>query len=133
MNIMAGGKMGKKAKILIVDDDQGVQNLLLKFFKKKGYTDIRDAATGKEAILKVQEDIPNVVLLDLKLPDMDGKEVLLKIKEINKDIPVIIITGYADLEVARNILKEGACDFVVKPFDLDYLEKSVLTKTFFLE
>ena len=127
------GKIGKKAKILIVDDDQGIQNLLLKFFKEKGYTDIRDAATGKEAILKVQEDIPNVVLLDLRLPDMDGREVLVKIKEINKDIPVIIITGYADLEIARNILKEGACDFVVKPFDLDYLEKSVLTKTFFLE
>ncbi len=126
-------KIGKKAKILIVDDDQGVQNLLLRFFKKKGYTDIRDAATGKEAILRVQEDIPNVVLLDLRLPDMDGREVLLKIKEINKDIPVIIITGYADLDIARNILKEGACDFIVKPFDLDYLEKSVLTKTFFLE
>ncbi|MEA3432484.1 MAG: response regulator, partial [candidate division WOR-3 bacterium] len=87
---------------------------------------MRDAATGKEAILKVQEDIPNVVLLDLRLPDMDGREVLLKIKEINKDIPVIIITGYADLEIARNILKEGACDFVVKPFDLNYLETSVL-------
>ena len=57
-----------------MDDDQGVQNLLLKFFEKKGYTDIRDAATGKEAILKVQEDIPNVVLLDLRLPDMDGRE-----------------------------------------------------------
>ena len=89
---------------VLLDDDQGVQNLLLKFFEKKGYTDIRDAATGKEAILKVQEDIP-----------------------------VIIITGYPDLEIARNILKGGAYDFIVKPFDLDYLEKSVLTKTFFVE
>ncbi|PIP14128.1 MAG: hypothetical protein COX49_00270, partial [bacterium (Candidatus Stahlbacteria) CG23_combo_of_CG06-09_8_20_14_all_40_9] len=87
----------------------------------------------KEAILKVQEDIPNVVLLDLKLPDMDGRQVLLKIKKINKNIPVIIITGYADLEIARNILKEGAYDFIVKPFDFNYLETSVLTKTFFLE
>ena len=125
--------MGRKAKILIVDDDEGVQDLLSKFFKKKGYTDVRSATTGKEAILKVQEDIPNVVLLDLRLPDMDGRQILLKIKEINKDISVIIITGYADLEIARNILKEGAYDFIVKPFDLNYLEKSVLTKTFFLE
>jgi len=73
------------------------------------------------------------VLLDLKLPDMDGRQVLLKIKKINKNIPVIIITGYADLEIARNILKEGAYDFIVKPFDFNYLETSVLTKTFFLE
>ncbi len=127
------GKIGKKAKILIVDDESGIRNLLLKFFKMKGYTNVRDAATGKEAISKVQEEIPNVVLLDLRMPDMDGKEILHKIKEIDENIPVIIITGYPDLDIARNILKEGAYDFIVKPFDLDYLEKSVLTKTFFLE
>lgn len=125
--------MGGKAKILIVDDDQGVRNFLSKFFKKKGYTDVRDAATGEEAILKVQEEIPSIVLLDLKLPDMDGRQVLVKIKKINENIPVIIITGYTDIDIARNILKEGACDFVVKPFDLNYLETSVLTKTFFVE
>ena len=125
--------MERKAKILICDDDPDVRDLLLRFLKKKGYTNIREAKTGEEVVLMVKEEIPNLILLDLRLPGIDGREALLKIKEIDENIPVIIITAYPEIEIARNILKEGAYDFIVKPFDLKYLEASVLSKTFFVE
>jgi DNA-binding NtrC family response regulator len=116
-------------RILIVDDDPSVTDFLLRFLKQKGYQEVQAVDTGQKALelLKTGKDI-KLIFLDVKLPGMDGIEVLRKIKELNKDAGVIMITGFPDEEIAKRAMKEGAFDYIIKPFDLAYLELSMLTK-----
>lgn len=115
-------------KILIVDDDKSVRDFLEIFLKRKGYANIQSVDTGIAAIDIVSKEDVKLVLLDIKLPGMDGFDVLRQIKKIKKDVGVIMITGHPDQEKAKEAIKDGAYDFIVKPFDLKYLELSVLTK-----
>jgi two-component system response regulator HydG len=103
------------AKILIVDDDIMVCRLLDHFLKKKGYT-TNYFTNGKKAIEDLKKDPVDLVFCDYRLPDTDGKEMLMKIKEINSDIQVIIITAYADIKKAIDIIKSGAFEYITKPF-----------------
>ncbi len=123
-------KVSKENKILIIDDDDSVRSFLELFLRKKGYTQVLLASTG-EAGLKVlaEEDKVGIILLDVMLPDINGLELLRKIKRIIKrDIGVIMITGYPDEDKAKEAISEGAYDYIIKPFDLAYLELSLLTK-----
>jgi two-component system response regulator (stage 0 sporulation protein F) len=120
--------MGKETKFLIVDDDKGVRYFLTRFLKQKGYKEVQSAATGKEALKIIDEDRIKIVLLDIRLPGMDGVEVLRKIKARDKDIGVIMITGFPDEKIGQQCLELGASDYIMKPFDLAYLELNVLTK-----
>jgi len=115
-------------KILVVDDEPAICNMLKKFLTKKGYkADI--ALSGEEAVKKVKKDKPHVVLLDIKMPGMDGVEVLKKIKEIDKKIPIVImVTAVADDELGRICLEMGAVDYITKPLGLDYLENVLIIK-----
>ena len=126
---MPGNKLYSTVKILIVDDDTSVMTFLNNWLEAKGYRQILSAKTGEEAlkIIRKEKDI-NLVLLDIRLPGIDGIEVLRRIKKINKDIGVIMITAFADEQAAKAAVKEGAYDYIMKPFDLAYLELSVLTK-----
>jgi DNA-binding NtrC family response regulator len=117
-----------ETKILVVDDDKAVRDFLGRFLKTAGYTQIFLAADGQEALDAIKKDDIRLVLLDIKLPGMNGIEVLKKIKEINKNIGVIMITGFPDESLAEEAMKQGAYDYIVKPFDLAYLKLSVLTK-----
>jgi DNA-binding NtrC family response regulator len=117
-----------KDKILIVDDDVSVNDFLVRFFKLKGYTWIESVDRGKKALEIIEKEEVKLVLLDIKLPDIDGIEVLRKIKQIRKDIAVIMITGFPEEATAKEALKLGAYDYIMKPFDLAYLELCVLTK-----
>ena len=117
----------KELRILVVDDDPEVLNLLSDFLTKKGYK-ISLASNGEESLSKVKSEKPHMVLLDIKMPGMDGFEVLRKIKEDEPSLSVIMITGVQDMETARKALQMGACDYITKPFNLDYLETSVLSK-----
>lgn len=119
---------GIKNKILIVDDDESVNNFLMKFLRSKGYVSIQSAASGKDALEVIKKEDIKLVLLDIKLPDMNGIEILRKIKEIKKDINVIMITGFPDEATAKEAVKLGAYDYIMKPFDLAYLELCVFTK-----
>ena len=119
---------GKDKKILVCDDDKAVSNFLGRFLKKEGYIQVDIALSGEEALEKISKDRYQLVLLDIKLPGIDGIEVLRKIKEINKDIGVIMITGFPEESIAQEAMKEGAYDYIIKPFDLAYLKLSVLTK-----
>src|SRR3989338_221817 len=114
--------------ILIVDDDPNVRDFLKLFLKFKGYRDVRTADKGQDALEAVKKEDLRLVLLDIMLPDLNGVEVLRQVKETNPDVSVIMITGYPDEEKARELLKQGAYDYIVKPFDLNYLELSVLSK-----
>lgn len=106
-----------KVTILIVDDEENILEFLNEALKDE-YLIIK-AKNGKEALKKVSEFYPDVVLMDYKMPGMDGMEAFLKIKEIDKDLPVILMTAYGTSSIAIQAMKEGAYDYVTKPLDLD--------------
>ena len=106
------------AEILIVDDNADIRNILNEMIIDAGYK-TRVAANYNQALSEIDKKIPDVAILDVKLDkgDNDGIELLSHIKSKNKDVPVIIITGHANIEMAVNSLKHGAFEFVEKPFD----------------
>ena len=115
-------------KVLIVDDDKSVRDFLERFLKQKGYLWVQSVKAGQEALDIIKKEDIKLVLLDIKLPGMDGIEVLRKIKELKKDTEVIMITGFPEEATAKEALKLGAYDYIMKPFDLAYLELCVFTK-----
>ncbi len=106
--------------ILLVDDQDTIRFFLEKTLRQEGY-DAVTARTGAEAIEKVHQTMPDLVLLDLKLPDIDGLEVLRRIKESFPEIGVVMITAFGDIETAVRAMKQGAYDFVSKPINLEQL------------
>jgi len=109
-----------KPVILLVDDEDTIRLFLEKTLRDEGYEAIT-AATGTEAIEKAREALPDLVLLDLKLPDMNGLEVLKIIKDEIPDICIIMLTAFGDIETAVSAIKSGAFDFVSKPVNLEQL------------
>ena len=112
--------------ILIVDDEQDICDVLTMFLKKEGY-ETDTAKLGRDAVSKFQEKKPSLVFLDIKLPDIDGIEVLKKIKEINAETPVIMITAFRDAERVVSAFRLGAYDCIFKPFDFKYIKTAMLT------
>lgn len=106
--------------ILLVDDQDSIRFFLEKTLAQEGY-EAHTAKAGAEAIELAQKIIPDLILLDLKLPDMDGLEVLKRIKAIFPEICIVMITAFGDIETAVEAMKEGAYDFVTKPINLDQL------------
>jgi len=106
--------------ILVVDDNENMQFILTNILREKGY-EVECVGNGLDAIKKVKVRIPDLVLLDIRLPGKNGLEVLKKFKEINKDIIVIMITAYGDVKSAVKTIKAGAYDYITKPFDNEEL------------
>src|SRR5688572_6330245 len=102
------------AKILIIDDEKDLCLVLNRFLSKHGYQVI-EANKGRKAIELLSDEKPDLILCDFKLEDMDGTSVLKAIKEINPDIPVIIITGYSNIKTAVEVMRLGAIDYITKP------------------
>ncbi len=109
-----------KSVILLVDDQDTIRFFLEKTLVQEGYEAI-SAKNGTEALEIVQQHLPDLVLLDLKLPDISGLEVLKRIKETFPEICVVMITAFGDVETAVSSMKGGAYDFVSKPINLDQL------------
>lgn len=109
--------MSHKAKILVVDDEDALRTVLSAELGSEGY-DVATAADGVEAVGMLQKNRYNLVLLDIKMPNMNGFEVLKIIKEKHPGTKVIMLTGFADLKNAIESKKLGAEDFVSKPYDL---------------
>jgi two-component system response regulator HydG len=112
--------MNAKANILIVDDEAVVRDSLGKWFTEEGYN-VDTAMSAKEALLKLPAERWDLALLDIKMPGMDGLELQRKMRETHPEIIIIIMTGYASVETAVQALKEGAYDYITKPFDPDDL------------
>ncbi len=110
--------------ILIVDDEFSVRDCLLSWFRKDGFR-TATAENASEALRELQEGTWDIVLLDIKMPGMDGIELQRRIHEIDPDIVVIMITAYASAETAVQALKQGAFDYVTKPIDPDDLSHLV--------
>jgi signal transduction histidine kinase len=113
-----------RRRILIVDDDPEITKMLSFALRDQRY-EVAVADTGRMAIQKIQSDSSEIVLLDLNLPDVDGKEILRKIKEIDEDVATIVITGYGGQKIATDLMKAGAVDFISKPFDIEILLKAI--------
>jgi len=103
-------------KILVVDDEADMRWILTNVLKKEGYRVI-SADDGKKAVQKVIENDPDIILLDIRMPEMDGIQVLEKVRELNPSTPVIIITAFTDIKNAVRAMKLGAYDYLIKPFD----------------
>ncbi len=110
-----------KYNILIVDDEAVQRDALAGFLRKKGY-EIDTARNGLEAIKITEKNPVDMILTDLRMPDLDGLGVLKRVKEINPNIDVVVMTAYGSIEAATEAMKQGAVDFVTKPIDLVQLE-----------
>ena len=102
------------AKILIIDDDTDICLLLDRFLKRKGH-DTHYVTGGKKALAYLKENEVDIVFCDFRLPDTDGRELLFSIKELDPKAQVIIITGYSDVKIAVDVIKNGAFDYITKP------------------
>lgn len=116
-------------KILIVDDQKGVRRLLEELFKKEGW-EVRIAGDGQEAIDKVEEMVPDLILMDVKMPVMNGLEATHEIIARNPGIPIIMMTAYGEIEVVKQALEAGVKRCISKPFDImvlrDLVEKLMI-------
>jgi len=111
-------------KVLIVDDQNGIRMLLMEVFSGEGYRTFQ-ASNGKLALEIVKDESPDLVLLDMKIPGMDGLEILKRVKEINRDIKVIMMTAYGELDMIKEATELGALMHFTKPFDIDEMRMVV--------
>ncbi|MCD6298991.1 MAG: sigma-54-dependent Fis family transcriptional regulator, partial [Thermoplasmata archaeon] len=110
-------------KIMFVDDDPSILDAAKTAIESYGY-DVITAKSGMECLAKLEE--ADLVFLDIKMPGMNGIDVLKKIKKRNSSLPVIMITAYATVDTAKEAMKHGAFDYIRKPFDVEELEGSIL-------
>jgi two-component system, NtrC family, response regulator AtoC len=108
----------RKTKIMVVDDEHLIRWSLEQNLKKQGY-EVCTAGTGEDALRLAREEQPDLVLLDYHLPGINGLEVLQRLKEIDEDVLVIMVTAQGGLETAVNTMRHGAYDYINKPFNLD--------------
>ncbi len=110
--------------ILIVDDDPLILKTLSTHFSKSGF-DVKTADDGREGLQKYAEELPDFVILDIRLPDVDGLEALKRMREINPKALVIIITAYDDMKTTVEAIKSGAFEYLVKPLDIVELDLTI--------
>lgn len=113
-----------KVRILVVDDEASARGGLEKLLKQSGY-DVATASDGVEALAVASERAPDVVVTDLKMPNMDGMTLLAKLREQDQDLPVIVATAFGDVSAAVDAMRAGAADFITKPVDFDVLSVSI--------
>jgi DNA-binding NtrC family response regulator len=118
-----GSEMAEE-RILIVDDEYLIRWTLQQNLEKEGY-EILLAESGEEALEKLQKEVPDLVLLDIQLPGMDGFEVLERILRMDRDVVTIMITAYEDVDRVVKAMRSGAFDYIIKPFNLDKIRLSI--------
>ena len=113
-----------KKKILIVDDELLILRIISDILTKEGY-EVVTALNYHKAVQHLEEETFNVVLSDIRMPEMSGIDLLSHIRQINSDIPVILMTGFASLETAVEAVKQGAFDYLTKPLDFNKLKRII--------
>lgn len=106
-----------KHTILVIDDQPGIRRLLMEVLTEEGYA-VHTAANGYEGIQKVNELKPHLILMDMKMPGMDGIETLRELKRMNQADKVIMMTAYGELELVNQAKELGAYAYITKPFDI---------------
>ncbi|MEW6556654.1 MAG: response regulator [Elusimicrobiota bacterium] len=114
-------------KILVVDDDAEARELLKVFLESEGYSVVL-LEKGEAVVKTVLQEPFALVLLDINLPDIDGIELLKKIRKVDSELPVMMITGFKEAEKVISSFREGAVDCVLKPLNFEYLKSSILSR-----
>src|SRR5579871_2544879 len=113
--------MKPNASLLLVDDDAAFRHVMAGELKRLGYS-VETASSGAEAMARSEAHEPEIVLLDLRLPGMDGLDVLKSLRERNPRVEVIMLTGHGTIDTAIESIRMGAFDYVTKPCPLDELQ-----------
>jgi len=116
--------MGKSARILVIDDDESIRKVLTTILEDEGYT-VDTAKNGKEAIKKSKANFYNLALIDIRLPDMEGINLLTKMKDTTPKMRKIIVTGYPSLQNAIQAVNRGADAYLLKPFDMEKVLETI--------
>ncbi|WDL95176.1 response regulator [Alicyclobacillus sp. ALC3] len=111
-------------KVLVVDDQFGIRILLQEVLQREGY-EVLQASNGTAALELVKNENPDLILLDMKIPGMDGLEILRTIRKWEYDTKVIMMTAYGELNLIREAMEMGALAHFTKPFDIDELRQAV--------
>jgi len=116
--------MGETARVLIVDDDENIRKVLTAILEDEGYF-VESVGSGKSAIAKTRKEFYNLALIDIRLPDMEGIELLTRMKDTTPKMRKIVITGYPTLQNAVEAVNRGADAYVIKPFDVKKVLKTI--------
>ncbi len=116
--------MNRNARILAVDDDENIRKVIVAILEDEGYT-VESVGTAKEAIEKSKRKFYNLALIDIRLPDMEGIELLTKFRETTPRMRKVIVTGYPTLQNAVDAVNKGADAYIVKPFDVKKVLKTI--------
>ncbi len=116
--------MGENARIIIIDDDESIRQVLKTILEEEGYA-VDTADTGKEAVLKTNEKVYNLALIDMRLPDIEGIDLILKIKDTTPRMRKIIVTGYPTIQNAMEAVNRQADAFILKPFDVERVLQTI--------
>ena len=116
--------MTEGAKILVVDDESAICELCARSLLRYGYG-VVSTTSPLEAVDMMREQEYDLLLLDVRMPEMDGLEVMRRVREFAPDVAIVVMTGYASVEAAIEAVKQGAADFLPKPFQLDNLRLAV--------
>lgn len=107
-----------KPRVLVVDDEAVIRDLLQRILIKQGY-EVSTATDGLEGLDKIKHNNYNILILDLKMPRMDGMGLLREIRELEKDFIIIIITGYENQDTSQVIARQGCLGYITKPFNIE--------------
>ncbi|MBN1212852.1 MAG: response regulator [candidate division Zixibacteria bacterium] len=111
-------------KIIVVDDEDIVISLICDTLEEEGYA-IQTASNGEDALILIEKEEFDLLITDIRMPGMDGIELVRRVRDIHPDIGVIFMTGYANLNSAKNAIKQGAFDYIMKPFEISEIRKAV--------
>jgi two-component system nitrogen regulation response regulator NtrX len=116
--------LGGNARIIIIDDDESIRKILSTILQEEGYT-VDTADTGKEGIRKTNENCYNLALIDMKLPDIEGIDLLLRIKDTTPRMRKMIITGFPTIHNAMEAVNRRADAFILKPFEMEKVLQTI--------
>ncbi len=108
-----------KKKILIIDDSKVVRNILIEIFEKHDYEVVGETGNSAEAVELMKKLSPDIIMLDIMMPDIDGIEILKRIRAENKDVKIIMISSLDSVGTIKECMKEGADHYLMKPFEED--------------
>ena len=112
------------SKILVVDDEPDFSRLFASVLTEMGY-EVSTASGGRQGLVKIRENPPDILFLDVKMPQVDGLECLRRIRKNKRKFVIVVMTAYGDIESARKAMRLGADEYISKPFDIDDLKRLV--------
>ena len=119
-----GDAVIKRGKVLVIDDEPSIVELFTDYLTGQGF-DVISADGGEEGLDRLRLDSPDIVLLDMRMPGLDGLETLRRIRKVNLGVPVLMISGNDDLTAAKEAIALGAFDYTLKPVDFNYLGRAL--------